>query len=151
MDNDQKTLYESDFYSWTKQQAQLIKERRFDELDLDNLAEEVEDMGKYEPRSLTSHLMQLLMHLLKWQYQPERRSRSWRDSIILQRAKAKDLLDENPGLKLRKAELYKKAYQKAVVLAAKQTELLLKTFPSECPWTYEEVMHDDFLPKDPPH
>ncbi|WP_257288644.1 DUF29 domain-containing protein [Endozoicomonas sp. SESOKO2] len=151
MNNDQKTLYVSDFYSWTKQQAQLIKERRFNELDLDNLAEEVEGMGKHEPCSLTSHLMQLLMHLLKWQYQPERRSRSWRDSIILQRAKAKDVLDENPGLKPRKAELYKKAYKKAVVLAARQTELPLETFPSECPWTYEAVMHDDFLPENPPH
>ena len=151
MDNEQKTLYESDFYRWTKQQARLIKERRFDELDLDHLAEEVEDMGKHEPRSLTSHLKQLLMHLLKWQYQPERRLRSWRDSIILQRADAKQVLDENPSLNPRIPELYQKAYRQAFPLAIRQTELPKNTFPPECPWRFDEVMLDDFLPETPPH
>lgn len=99
-----ENLYNTDFYGWTKQQARLLKTGRFNELDLDNLVEEVKDMGKHEPRSLTNHLKQLLMHLLKWQFQPERQSRSWRDSIILQRDDARLVLDENPSLRPRVPE-----------------------------------------------
>lgn len=150
MDRSNK-LYDTDFYKWTQQQARLIKEGRFDELDLDNLVEEVEDMGKHEPRSLTSHFKQLLMHLLKWQYQPERQSRSWRDSIINHREDAQEVLDDNPGLKPKVPELYEKAYEKAKILAHKQTGLSVKDFPENCPWQLSEIMQDDFIPEPKSH
>ncbi|MGI9279753.1 MAG: DUF29 domain-containing protein [Endozoicomonas sp.] len=142
-----ENLYETDYYQWVKKQKELLLNRQFDQLDLENLIEEVDDMGKHEPRSLTSHLKQLLMHLLKWQYQPERQSRSWQDSIILHREDVQEILLDNPSLKPRVTELYSKAYQRAVVLTVKQTGLPTQTFPRECPWTYEQVMKDGWLPK----
>ncbi|MGI9279752.1 MAG: DUF29 domain-containing protein [Endozoicomonas sp.] len=141
-----ENLYETDFYSWINQQTELFKQRRLDELDVENLIEELESMGGSERHSLTSHIMQLLMHLLKWQYQPSRRSRSWQDSIINHRFQTQDTLSENPGLKTPLPELYDRAYKKAVALAVKQTGLPKNTFPKECPWIYEQVMEDGWLP-----
>ena len=151
MDTPKKNLYETDFYQWTKQQAQLIREHRFGELDLENLIEEVEDMGKHEPRSLVSHLKQLLMHLLKWQYQPHRQSRSWQDSIINHREEVKELLNANPSLRPKIQELYENAYDRATCLGHKQTGIPESDFPRQCPWSYAEVMADDFLPPPPTH
>lgn len=151
MDIPKKTLYETDFYQWTKQQAQLIKERRFSELDLENLVEEVEDMGSSERNGLTSHLKQLLMHLLKWQYQPQRQSRSWKDSIINHRYDVELILKCNPGLKPKVFECYQQAYQQAKTLAHRQTGIPVSDFPEQCPWGYTEVMDIDFLPQPPTH
>ncbi|WP_252177746.1 DUF29 domain-containing protein [Endozoicomonas sp. 4G] len=141
-----ENLYKTDYYQWVKQQKELLINRQFDQLDLENLIEEVDDMGKHEPRSLTSHLKQLLMHLLKWHYQPEHQSRSWQDSIILHREDVEELLLENPSLNPKLPELYSKAYKRAVALAVKQTGLPAKTFPKECPWAYKQVMRDGWLP-----
>lgn len=141
-----ENLYESDFHGWIQQQASLLRQGRFTELDINNLIEEVECMGGSERSTLTSHLMQLLMHLLKWQHQPERRSRSWRDSIINHRYQATITLSENPSMKHYLPEIYEKAYKRAVTLAVKQTGLAKKTFPAQCSWTYEQVIKDDWLP-----
>ncbi|WP_448215102.1 DUF29 domain-containing protein [Endozoicomonas sp. 2B-B] len=143
-----ENLYKTDYYQWVKQQKELLINRQFDQLDLEHLIEEVDDMGRHEPRSLTSHLKQLLMHLLKWQFQPERRSRSWQDSIILHREDVEELLEENPSLGPKVPELFSKAYKRAVVLAVKQTGLPTRTFPKECSWTYEQVMKDGWLPEE---
>ena len=151
MDTPKKTLYETDFYQWTKQQAQLIREHRFGELDLENLIEEVADMGSSERNGLTSHLKQLLMHLLKWQYQPQRQSRSWKDSIINHRYDVELILKRNPGLKPKVFECYQQAYLQAKTLAHRQTGIPVSDFPEQCPWGYTEVMDIDFLPPPPTH
>jgi Domain of unknown function DUF29 len=92
-------LYEHDYYTWTSAQAQALRERKVSGLDWDNLAEEVEDLGKAERHRLESHLESLLMHLLKWAYQPQRRSRSWSNSIREDRFRIQRVLRDNPGLK----------------------------------------------------
>ena len=137
-----ENLYETDFYSWIQQQTKLLKTGRFDELDINNLIEEMESMGSSERHSLTSHMM----HLLKWQFQPERQSQSWQDSIINHRFQTGITLANNPGLKQHLPALYRKAYKQAVTLAVKQTALPKKTFPANCPWTFDQVMEDGFLP-----
>ncbi len=93
------SLYDRDYYTWTLEQARALRERRTSDLDWANLAEEVEDLGKSERRELQNRLEVLLAHLLKWQFQPKRRSRSWSATIAVQRVKIRQLLDQNPGLK----------------------------------------------------
>jgi hypothetical protein len=103
--------YDQDFYSWTQEQAELLKHGRFSELDVENLIEEIEAMGRSEKRELESRLTVLLLHLLKWKYQEVRRGRSCELSIIEQRLKFEETLEENPGLKPKLDEILKKSLQ----------------------------------------
>ena len=144
--NPRDSLYERDYFSWALQQARALQERQVEELDWKNLAEEVGDLGRSEARGLRSQLARLLAHLLKWQLQPRRRTYSWRGSIRGARREIRDLLDESPGLKSRLPELFPKAYRAAVDLACEETNLDLSRFPASCPWTFEQVMDDDFWP-----
>lgn len=93
-------LYESDFYSWTKEQLRLLQNSNFDELDIENLKEEIKDLGNNIRDSITSHLKIILLHLLKWKYQEERRSKSWYLSVSNSRVEIEDILEDNPGLVL---------------------------------------------------
>jgi hypothetical protein len=140
------TTYQSDFYSWTQQQASLLKARQFNELDFDNLIEEIETMGRSEKHALESRLAVLLQHLLKWKYQPERRGRSWQLTLKEQRIKLAKLLKTNPGLKSELDEILTDAYQLAVVKAAKETRFDETVFPTECPWQLIQITHTDFYP-----
>jgi hypothetical protein len=139
--------YEADFYSWTVQQAALLKAGKFTELDVNNLIEEVESMGRSEQRELESRLTVLLQHLLKWKYQPVRRGKSWELTIKGQRIRFAKVLKSNPGLKSQLSEILKDAYQLAVIKAAKETKLDETVFPSECPWRLEEITHSEFYPE----
>ena len=112
--------YDKDFYSWTQEQAELLKHGRFLELDIDNLIEEVESMGRSEKRELESRLTTLLLHLLKWKYQEVRRGRSWQLSIDEQRIQFEKTLNENPGLKPALDQIIKDAYKLAVIKAARE-------------------------------
>jgi hypothetical protein len=141
--------YEQDFYGWTQEQARLLRERRFAELDVANVVEEIESWGRGERRELVSHLRELLMHLLQWAYQPARRSRSWRLSIEAQRLQAREHLVENPSLKPQLDDIMAHAYRLALIEAERQTRLSRKTFPAMCPWSFNEAMSDDFWPGDP--
>lgn len=141
-----ENLYDTDYSLWVQQQHGLLKAGRFNELDLDNLIEEVEAMGKSEYDRLVSHLRVLLCHLLKWQYQPERRGRSWEVTIITQRNQAEMVLYDSPSFKHRLPDAIDKGYRRAVNEAIKQTGLPKKTFPVTCPWSYEQFMSDDFRP-----
>ncbi|WP_422491487.1 DUF29 domain-containing protein [Endozoicomonas sp. ALE010] len=145
MDTDNK-LYNQDFYSWTQQQAEFLRTGRLNQLDIANLTEEVLSMGRSEYNALESRLTRLLSHLLKWQYQPERRGRSWRLTVVEQRKRARKVLDENPGLKQFLDAIYASAYDYAVLAAAKETELPRKTFPPESPWTFDQIMQEEWLP-----
>lgn len=140
-------LYEHDFYTWALRQAELVRGHRFAELDLENVAEELESLGKEQAHRLQSSFRVLLLHLLKWRHQPQRRSRSWRGTIVRERTNVEEILGGNPGLKLRCAELFAAAYRGARKEAAAETGLPIATFPEASPFTVSEVLDDEFWPE----
>lgn len=136
--------YETDFYLWTQQQAELLRQGQFNrvDLDLENIAEEIESMGRREKHSIRSYLQNVLLHLLKWQYQPQRRGTSWRSSIYNGRDQIEELLEENPSLRAQLGVIVEKSYPNARRLAANETGLPLSTFPDVCPFTVEQITGD---------
>ncbi len=138
--------YDGDLYTWSLEQASLLRAHKFDQIDLEHIIEEIEDMSKSERRALQSFLETLLMHLLKWQFQPAYQGRSWKFTIIEQRKRIKSHLEENPGLKSKLPELIEKAYSYAITGAVRETGLAVKVFPQECPWSYEQFTNPDFWP-----
>lgn len=139
--------YDTDFYTWTQEQVALLQQGRWMEADLEHLIEELEAMGASERRELINRLAILLTHLLKWEYQPERRGRSWEATIKIQRLDARTLLRQNPSLKALLSEYFEQAYYKARLAAMGETNLPMETFPTECPWNLEQIMSDDFCPE----
>lgn len=140
------TLYDTDFYAWTQQQATLLRDEEFAELDIHNLIEEIEAMGRSEKRELASRLQVLLMHLLKWQFQTELRCRSWQNTIRTQRNDLSRLLADNPSLRGTVSEVIAQVYPDAVFDAIEETGVLAATFPSVCPYKATEVLDRTFLP-----
>lgn len=138
--------YEKDFYGWTQEQAALLRAGRLTELDIENLIEEVETMGRSEKRELESRLTVLLLHLLKWKYQEVRRGRSWELTIDEQRIQFLKTLRENPGIKPLLADIQLDAYKLAVIQASRETKISKNIFPAECPWTLEQITDDSFFP-----
>lgn len=139
-------LYDRDFYRWTVQNAELLRAGRASEADLEHIAEEIEDMGKRERRELTFRLSVLICQLLKWQKQPERRSKSWSATIALQRKDLAKLLDEMPSLQRYLAENLSQAHERAVILASQETFLPMEDFPSTCPYPLDALLDAEFLP-----
>ena len=140
-------LYEEDFYLWIKTTAKQLKNGNFAEIDLDNLIEEIESMGRSEKRALKSNLLVLLMHLLKYKYQPEKCSNSWLSTIFEHRRRLKEDLTESPSLKKYLSEVFNECYQEARKQAALETGLSLDTFPLDSPFTTEESLNQDYLPE----
>jgi hypothetical protein len=140
--------YEQDFYGWTQEQARLLREGRFAELDVANVVEEIESLGRGERRELMSRLRVLLSHLLKWQFQSGSRGRSWQATIETQREAADILLAENPSLKPQLDDIMVDAYRRASRDAVRETQYPADMFPAACPWSCEQVMADDFWPGD---
>ena len=139
-------LYEQDFYAWANEQAALLRARRFSEADIENIAEEIESMGRSEKRELLNRLKVLLAHLLKWQFQPTLQGNSWRLTIEEQRREVMDHLADNPSLRAKLPEAMASAYAGAILVAARETGLDRGVFPSACPWSFEQVTADDFWP-----
>ena len=139
-------LYDQDFYEWTVRNAELLRSGRTTEADLEHIAEEIEDMGKRERRELLSRLSVLMAHLLKWQAQPDRRGNSWNATIRLQRREINDLLVQMPSLRRYLAQNLTKAYGYGVVTAVADTGLPTESFPSTCPFEFEAVLDEGFLP-----
>jgi hypothetical protein len=133
-------LYDQDFYAWTNEQAALLRARKLSDLDIENIAEEIESMGRAARNELTSRLAVLLTHLLKWTVQPERRSRSWLLSIREQRRQVARHIKQSPSLRPQFAEIMADAYGDALLVAQRQTKLPEEAFPAECPWTFDEAM-----------
>lgn len=140
----EKNLYEQDFYLWTQTIAQQLKENNFNEIDITNLIEEIESMGRSEKRELKNRLIVLLMHLLKWQYQPEKRSESWRSTISEQRICIETLLEDSPSLQPLLAEVFENCYQKARLNASDEIGIKLNFFPKESPFTLEETLKNAY-------
>lgn len=138
--------YERDFYAWANRQAALLREGRVTEADLQNIAEEIASIGRAEKRELVSRLT-VLLHLLKWEFKPARRSNSWRLSITEQRLQLVEHLEDNPSLRPLLPEVLSQAFALAVLRASRQTGLPEQDFPQDCPWSAEQVMTDGFLPE----
>jgi hypothetical protein len=140
------SLYETDFYAWTIEQATLLRKHQWSQLDLLNLIEEIESLGKQQRQELRNRLSVLIEHLLKWEYQSQHRSRSWLATIRVQRLDVSELLEENPSLQPYLEEALQKTYVKGVLLAVKETELASGTVPVECPYSLTEILDDHFYP-----
>ena len=140
--------YDTDFFQWTQTTADLLRRRRFDEIDAEHAAEEIEDMGKRDRREVRSRLIVLLMHLLKWQQQPAKRARStWRATIGEQRTQLRLVVSDSPSLGRIAEQELPLIYPTAVKQAAAQTRLPVEAFPAECPFSVDQVLNEDFLPE----
>jgi len=139
--------YEKDFLKWTQQQAECLQKGNWEELDVRNLIEELEALGRSEQRELSSYFQVLVMHLLKCQYQPEKRTPSWNTTLSNCRDKIQDCLEDTPSLQrfLQDAEWIDKYYRRARRDAAKETQKTLEIFPSQCPYTIEQILNSSFL------
>ncbi len=144
-----QNLYERDFYAWTQQQAQFLRERAWEKLDLPHLIEEMESLGRQQRQELRNRLGVLVGHLLKWEYQPQARSVSWLLTLQVQRQEVLDLLEENPSLRLYLPEAISKSYLRALQLALEETKLPRKTFPKTCPYSPEQILDSQFYPGEP--
>ena len=138
--------YEGDLVAWAEANARLLRLGRLEEVDAEHIAEELEDMGKSERRALGSHLQNLVMHLLKWQYQPQRRGRSWRFSVLNARASVQAILDDSPSLAPRVEALMQKSWHLAREQAIAETGLPEERFPEACPYGIEQVLDSEFWP-----
>ncbi len=142
------TAYDTDFYLWTQQQAALLRHGEFNRVDLDieNIAEEIESMGRREKHSIRSYLFNVMLHLLKWRYQPERRGTSWNLSIRNGRHQIDRLMEDSPSLRPQLETLISKEYPQARKMAEIETDLPLETFPEQCPFTVEQVLDAEYWP-----
>jgi hypothetical protein len=138
-----RATYERDYYSWALQQAELLRSGRAAEADHENIAEELTDLGREQFHKLESAYRVLLVHLLKWDFQEEKRTRSWAITVAIQRNHARRVLEDNPGLKSRINEARGRAYRDARLEAAAETGLKIATFPAECPYTLDAMMTRD--------
>lgn len=139
-------LYETDFYAWTQQQANLLRYQLWNQVDLVNLIEEVESLGRKERQELRNRLSVLIGHLLKWEYQSSKRSRSWLATIRIQRRDIIKLLSENPSLQSSLEVALKEAYENARDLASGETNLPSSTFPPQCLYLWEDLINLNFYP-----
>jgi len=142
------TLYDRDFLKWTQQQAEYLQKGHWAELDVENLLEELETLGRSEQRQLGSYLQLLMMHLLKCQFQPERRTTSWDKTIANCRDKIQDCLEDTPSLLrfLQDPEWVEKYYRRLRRDAAKETQKPLEIFPDSCPYAIAQILDPNFLP-----
>lgn len=140
------TPYETDFYRWTAETARALREGRLADVDLEHVAEEIEDMGKSERRELVNRMAVLLAHLLKWSRQPEQRGNSWRATVEEQRAGVLELIEDSPSLRAVLLERLPDAYAKALRLVVRDTGLDRDTLPFACPFTVDEALDPGFWP-----
>jgi Domain of unknown function DUF29 len=138
--------YEDDLHAWSLEQAALLRARRTEGLDWDHLAEELEAMAGSDQRELESRLCLILLHLLKWQIQPELRGASWRKTLRTQRREIRKLLNQSPSLRRQVPGLVLEAYPDAVKDAVDETGLPIGRFPQDCPYAADDVLAESYLP-----
>lgn len=140
------SLYERDFCLWVEEQARLLRQGILERIDVANLAEEIEDLGIGAKRAVKSNLVVVLLHLLKHQFQPRRRSRSWQASIVEHRQRLRDDFRSSPSLRGYARDVFVEAYADARARAIAETGLPERTFPGGSPYTIEQVLDPRFLP-----
>jgi len=138
--------YGGDFYNWTLKTSKLLREGFISEVDLEQVAEEIEDMGKSDKRALSSYLKLLMVHLLKWRYQPKYRGISWKLSITNARDEIQDLLKDSPSLNAKVEQLMADRYATARKRASLETGLAPESFPNACPFSVEQLLDDEYWP-----
>ena len=140
--------YETDVIAWASEQAAFIRSGRFDLLDLEHIADEIEDVGKSEQREFANRMAVLLAHLIKWQYQPSHRGKSWERTIKDQRTMLIRRLNKTPSLKpeLENPEFWAESWADATRMAENETGIL-NVFPETCPWVGDQIMNADFWPE----
>ncbi len=141
-----KTQYETDYLKWIETTLEKLRSRDYDHVDWKNLIEEIGEMGRSERRSLKSNLIVVLVHFLRWQLQPDRRSGSWEGSIIEHRRRIREALDDSSSLQPFLEDVFDQCYLQAVKQAKAETRLSSETFSRQCPYQLVEVMSDEFLP-----
>lgn len=139
--------YDNDVVAWANEQARLLRAGRFSELDIEHIADEVEDVGKSEQRALASRMSSLLAHLLKWQFQPERRGNSWKRTIKEQRRGIASRLEDTPSLQAKNADSkwWGDVWSDAVSQAIQETGI--DELPENCIWSIDQIMDNAFLPE----
>lgn len=138
------TSYGSDVYRWAEEQAAHLRSGRFDLIDLANAADEIADVGRREYDALVSNLEIILTHMLKWDVQPQRRSRSWQNSILEHRDRVEYRFAHSPSLRARRTDIVADAYRFACRRAARETRMRLEQFPSICPYEWDDIMRREF-------
>ncbi|ODN41974.1 DUF29 domain-containing protein [Piscirickettsia litoralis] len=141
-----RTEHDLDIYAWAHENAELLRQGKFNEVDMVNVIEELEDLGNSKRDQLTARLKLIIQHLLKWQYQPSHRGRSWSLTIKNNRRDVEGLLEDVPSLKSKIDECFVKAYKRGAVAASDETDMPIKKFPQSCPYTLEEVLNPEFMP-----
>ncbi len=144
------TLYERDFYAWTQEQARRLRARAHNEIDWENAAEEIESLGRSDKYEIEHRMEVLLLHLLKWKYQPERQKSGWRASIAEQRSRIERRISESPSLRNYPSIILDGAYRIARARAEDETGIAFDAFPDTCPFTLADVLDASFLPNDGP-
>lgn len=140
------TLYEQDFLQWIEATIETLRQGKFTELDLENLLEELESIGKRERRSVRSNLIVIVVHLLKWKYQPEKRTKSWQITLLEHRRCLQEDFNDSPSLKNYYVDIFDSCYQQACKQATLKTDLPSTTFPDTSPFEQEQILDPDFLP-----
>jgi hypothetical protein len=135
----QPASYDGDFYTWSQEQGRLVREGRWNEVDRENVAEEIESLGREQFNKLESAIRIVLIHMLKWDFQPAKRSRSWALSIKGMRVDLESVLLDNPGLKPRIPEAITRAFRRARIEAAKETGKRESSFPETCPYSFDDI------------
>jgi hypothetical protein len=139
--------HDLDFYLWTQATVQALRSGHFSQLELDCLIEEVEDMGNSQKDALESNLIRLLQHLLKWKYQPQKRSNSWKASITEHSLRLNKAFKKSPSLRRYFDETLEECYEDARLIASRETDLDLSVFPQECPFEPESILDPQYLPE----
>jgi len=137
--------YDTDFYAWLLHNAQLIRRGQLSEIDGENIAEELEGMARSDKRQLISRLAVLLAHLLKWEFQPDKRSNGWRGTIREQRKRILKLLAESPSLKNELKNQMVDAYDSAIIIASNDTGISEFDFPRKCPYSLSQILDENFF------
>jgi hypothetical protein len=140
------STYATDFYAWAIEQAALLRQGRLSAADVEHIAAEIESMGRTEKRALARRLTVLLLHLLKWRFQPALRGNSWRNSVRIRRREIASLMEDNPSLRALLPAVIDKAYDIAVIEAETETGLAETALSRACPWSYEQMMDASFWP-----
>ena len=142
------TDYRVDFTAWSREQADAVRRRSANELDWENIAEEIESLGRQQQWELYNRFVVLITHLLKWEFQPRRRARSWTTTVLNQRLDIARQLKISPSLKVSLQEEFDEAYPRAVMQAEHETRLSAKTFPTTAPFTLAQALDVNWLPSD---
>ena len=148
-ETNRNAYYDTDFAAWCHDQARLLRDGRLDALDIENIAEELEGIARSDKRQIRCRLEVLIAHLLKWKYQPGRRSSGWRGTIAEQRRRIALVVEDSPSLAAYPAQTAIDAYRAARLLAARETGIDFTLFPDACPFAADQILDDDFLPVEP--